>query len=74
MTLHEGEERLGIDGYPAEGGLFDSLLGRTALYSVTEDGWQFTEPNMQAVMNAISNRLGARQFHTWKQMPTGMSL
>ena len=46
MTLHEGEERLGIDGYPAEGGLFDSLLDRTALYSVTEDGWQFTEPNI----------------------------
>ena len=46
MTLHEGEERLGIDGYPAEGGLFDSLLNRTALYSETEDGWQFTEPNI----------------------------
>ena len=46
MTLHGGEERLGIDGYPAEGGLFDSLLGRTALYSETEDGWQFTEPSI----------------------------
>ena len=46
MTLHGGEERLGIDGYPAEGGLFDSLLNRTALYSETEDGWQFTEPSI----------------------------
>ena len=44
MTLHEGEARLGIDGYPAEGGLFDSLLGATGLYSETENGWEYTEP------------------------------
>ena len=44
MVLHEGEERLGIDGYPAEGGLFESLLSATWLYGKTPDGWRFTVP------------------------------
>ena len=44
MTLHEGKPRLGIDGYPAEGGLFDSLLEATGLYRETESGWSFTDP------------------------------
>ena len=32
MVLHEGEPRLGIEGFPAEGGLFASLLEMTGLY------------------------------------------
>ena len=44
MALHEGEERLGIKGYPAEGGLFESLLGATWLYRKTLNGWRFTGP------------------------------
>ena len=44
MTLHEGEDRLGIEGFPAEGGLFESLLAATGLYSNTDGKWRFKEP------------------------------
>ena len=45
MVLDEGKARLGIDGFPAEGGLFASLLGATALYRKTEHGWTFLKPD-----------------------------
>ena len=44
MALNEGQERLGIDGYPAEGGLFNSLLEATGLYCQTSNGWRFVAP------------------------------
>jgi hypothetical protein len=44
MALHEGEERLGIEGFPAEGGLFASLLEKTELYQHTPRGWRFVAP------------------------------
>lgn len=44
MVLKEGEPRLGIDGFPAEGGLFASLLEATGLYRETDDGWRFSAP------------------------------
>ncbi len=46
MVLREGEPRLGIDGFPAEGGLFDSLLKTTGLYAETSDGWRFVPPKV----------------------------
>ena len=45
MALQEGEERLGIDGYPAEGGLFTSVLEKTGLYRHTDQGWRFVSPS-----------------------------
>ena len=44
MVLGEGKARLGIEGYPAEGGLFVSLLEATALYRKTAHGWTFLKP------------------------------
>ena len=44
MALHEGEERLGIKGFPAEGGLFASLLEQSGLYRNTPQGWRFAVP------------------------------
>ena len=44
MVLHEGQERLGIKGFPAEGGLFVSLLESTWLYRHTMEGWRFVAP------------------------------
>ena len=44
MVLNEGEQRLGIEGFPAEGGLFDSLLNATGLYKHTPTGWRFVVP------------------------------
>lgn len=41
MVLSEGQPRLGIKGYPAEGGLFASILESTGLYQKTDDGWRF---------------------------------
>jgi hypothetical protein len=44
MVLNEGQPTLGIDGFPAEGGLFASVLGATGLYAKTANGWRFTPP------------------------------
>lgn len=45
MLTREGEPRLGIEGYPAEGGLYASLLEVTGLYAETKEGWRFIAPN-----------------------------
>ena len=44
MVLNEGEPRLGIKGFPAEGGLFASLLEATGLYAQGAKGWRFASP------------------------------
>ncbi len=44
MTERQGEERLGIAGYPAEGGLFETLLASTELYSDSKQGKTFKAP------------------------------
>ncbi len=45
MVLHEGEERLGIQGFPAEGGLFEILLAQSRLYRQSDRGWCFAPPD-----------------------------
>ena len=44
MVFNEGEARLGIEGFPAERGLFASLLEATGLYRRTIQGWTFVAP------------------------------
>ena len=44
MVLMEGEPRLDITGFPAEGGLFASLIEAARLYRFGEDGWRFVSP------------------------------
>lgn len=44
MVLNEGQERLGIAGFPAECGVFASLLEATGLYRKTKNGWNFAAP------------------------------
>jgi hypothetical protein len=44
MIANEGQHRLGIEGYPAEGGLFDSLLSKTELYREVDGVWRFAFP------------------------------
>jgi len=44
MVLNEGQASLGIDGFPAEGGLLASVLERPGLYSNGPDGWRFMAP------------------------------
>ena len=44
MVLREGEPRLGIEGFPAEGGLFASLLEASGLYAQRHERWCFASP------------------------------
>jgi hypothetical protein len=44
MVLNEGRPRLGIDGFPAEGGLFASILESTGLYKQDGDSSGFAPP------------------------------
>lgn len=44
MSESGGEERLGIEGYPAEGGLYETLLAATGIYTNTKNGFIFREP------------------------------
>lgn len=44
MVLNEGEPRLGIVDYPAEGGLLASMLEATGLYCQDDAGWTFQPP------------------------------
>lgn len=45
MINHDGEIRLGIKGFPAEGGMFASILDVTRLYRKTgKRGWCFAVP------------------------------
>ena len=44
MVLHEGNPRLGIKGFPAEGGLFVSVLEATGLYAQRGMSWRFVSP------------------------------
>ena len=48
MALDEGKSRLGIAGFPAEGGLLASLLEATGLYRETAEGWRFVSPEPDA--------------------------
>lgn len=41
MVENHGQYRLGIDGYPAEGGLYETLISNSGLY----DGKNFKEPS-----------------------------
>ncbi|MGE3538660.1 MAG: ATP-binding protein [Candidatus Tectimicrobiota bacterium] len=49
MVTQEGVPRLGIEGFPAEGGLFASVLEATGLYAQTPNGWRFMRPASNGV-------------------------
>lgn len=54
MVMNEGEARLGIDGFPAEGGLFASVLESTGLYAKSNSGeWHFRAPKIDADPNHL---------------------
>ena len=87
MVLDEGKARLGIDGFPAEGGLFASLLEATGLYRETRQGWKFTAPaeddpsNLAPAWQAATEFLKVNAHRTvsvseicdvWRQAPFGI--
>ena len=48
MVMNEGAPRLGIKGFPAEGGLFASILESTGLYVHDGKRWRFVSPTESA--------------------------
>lgn len=72
MALNEGRARLGIAGFPAEGGLFASLLEATGLYAETAAGWRFVSPvsagsdpcNLRPAWQAAAGLLAANAHRT----------
>ena len=88
MALHGGRERLGIVGYPAEGGLFESLLEATGLYRKTFGGWKFVAPrpeddlcNLLPAWEAAARLLEANShravsigeiYEAWRDPPFGI--
>ena len=45
MTQNEGQAALGIEGFPAEGGLYYSLLEATRLHQAQDENWRFVSPD-----------------------------
>lgn len=54
MVLSEGQPRLDIEGYPAEGGLFVSILEASGLYAKTREGYRFTAPRPDKDPNCLA--------------------
>lgn len=51
-------QNLGYDGYPADAGLFYTVVGAVGMHRMVDDRWRFTEPD---------DSLRGRTFHTlWK--------
>ena len=86
MIANEGQHRLGIEGYPAEGGLFDSLLWRTELYREVDGAWEFAVPeddeqnlchiwcSAEAFLRINSDRAVSMEeiYKLWRQAPYGI--
>lgn len=63
MVGREGDERLGIEGYPAEGGLFASLLEATGLYGEVSGAWQFRAPSKKRDLSNLNPLWEAASEH-----------
>lgn len=88
MALRSGEARLGIEEFPAEGGLYVSLLERTGLHAIQDDGsFAFQAPAeddahclhaLWSVGRKILDERGADGltladlFAVWRQRPYGV--
>ena len=88
MVQNDGEERLGIEGYPAEGGLFASILEDSHLYKNIEQEWHFVDPaigddprNLAPAWKAAVELLESNQHRTvplaeiyevWREPPYGI--
>jgi hypothetical protein len=47
MLTHGGEERLGFDGFPAEAGLYFSLIQPAGLHRKVDGHWRMTSPTRE---------------------------
>jgi hypothetical protein len=86
MVTSEGDERIGINGFPAEGGLFDSILNAAGLYRGTPPTFMapddVSDPcNLLPAWTAATNFLQTNSnrsvsvdeiFSLWKKPPIGI--
>jgi hypothetical protein len=88
MLSHEREENLGIEGFPAERGLYETLLSATGLHrrNPQTSAWGFMPPEAgagksfiplwQATRNLFADpnaRVGVREiFDRWGEPPFGL--
>ena len=85
MTSHEGEPRLGMVKFPAEAGLFVSILEKSGLYRQQYGEWRFTMPdsnsdscNLTPIWEAAINKIKESAiavsdlYDLWRQPPFGV--
>ena len=85
MTSHEGELRLGITKFPAEAGLFVSILENSGLYRQEQGKWRFMPPeensdtcNLMPIWEAALNKVKQTTiavsdlYELWRQPPFGV--
>lgn len=89
MINAEGQEALGFEGFPAERGLYETLLKRTGLHRQDASGaWRCMPPSKgnaegfvplwnatQALFSDTNTRLGVHEIYAiWNAPPFGMKL
>jgi hypothetical protein len=87
MVLHAATHRLGIDGFPAEGGLYEAILGKTGLHIAKGERSRFQAPaphdaarlsalwrrTDEFLERAIREPVSATEvYHLWKEPPFGV--
>ncbi|QKL61275.1 ATP-binding protein [Ralstonia solanacearum] len=89
MINAEGQEALGFEGFPAERGLYETLLRRTELHRQDSSGvWHFAQPGegfakgfvplwdaTRGLFSDANARVGAHEIYAlWSSPPFGMKL
>lgn len=86
MINAEGQEKLGFNGFPAERGLFDTLLIESNLYRVEHGRWSFCAPTeasgqgftelwstTQALFSDVNARVSVEKIYSlWSAPPFGV--
>lgn len=88
MVLNEKEPRLGINGFPAEGGLYESIITKLNLHISGPNGWLFQQPgrkddrgNLSPAWNAAWKYLKKNSnrslpitdlYRLWEDVPFGI--
>lgn len=86
MLQDEAKESLGMEGWPAEKGLYESILAKGGVHGKNQDGiWQFVDPEKNDPLNyrplwLKTNKLIGRDkivgfqeiYNVWKSPPFGV--
>ena len=88
LILNDGEKRLGINGYPPEGGLFKALLEDSGLYKEIDGAWFLQEPETEhrfrfnllwqetdRILSSNKHSVPLRSiYNAWQSAPYGLKL